>query len=81
LHTVFGPDEDGAVCANVGEAELGENLLKSLESLPAALLQTVKALQQTSDPGVILLRKALRLAHVHLDVLELAVEIRIEDVN
>jgi hypothetical protein len=60
---------------------LGENLLEPLEPLPATLLQAIETLQQTSNPGVVLLRKALRLAHVYLNVLELAIEIRIGDVN
>jgi hypothetical protein len=81
LHAVLLPDEDPAVCANAGEAELGENLLKPLEPLLAALRQTVKALQQTSNPGVVLLCKALRLVHVNLDVLELAIEVGVGDVN
>jgi hypothetical protein len=81
LHAVLGPDEDGAICANAGEAKLGENLLKPLEPLPAALLEAIETLEQTSNPGVVLLRKALRLAHVHLDVLELAIEVGVGDVN
>jgi hypothetical protein len=80
-HAVLLPDEDRAVCADAGEAKLGENLLKSLEPLPAALLQAIETLEQTSDPGVVLLRKALRLAHVNLNVLELTIEIHIGDVN
>jgi hypothetical protein len=38
---------------DVREAELGENLLKSLEPLPAALLEAIETLQQTSDPSVV----------------------------
>jgi hypothetical protein len=81
LHAVLLPDEHQRVGADASEAQLDKYFLEAAEPLAAALLEAVEALEQAGDPGGIALSKAVGLLHVDVDVVQLAVEVGVADVD
>jgi hypothetical protein len=62
-------------------AQLDEHLLEATKPFVAALLQDVEPLEQARNPRRVALSKAVGLLHVHVDVVQLAVEVGVSDVN
>jgi hypothetical protein len=69
------------VGADASEAQLNKYLLEAAEAFVATLLEAVEALEQAGDPGQVALSKAVGLLHVHVNVVQLAVEVSVADVN
>jgi hypothetical protein len=81
LHAVLLPDEHRRVRADAGRAQLDDHLLEATEPLAAALLEAVEPLEQASNPGRVTLSEAVGLLHVDVDVVQLAVEVGVADVD
>jgi hypothetical protein len=81
LGTLMVPNKDRGIQANSGEAQAQEYLLQTLKPAASTLLQTIEAFGQLGDPFSSLLSKAFRLCHVDVDILELAIEVGVGDVD